>query len=233
MLINFFTNLTSPQSFTLADFYSLVNQLKPSLKEDIKPCNDHLYLLNYQQCYSGILECKKIYLVGVNETVVPKQNKDTGILLDQDYQILQLPDLNHQISVDQNNILKVLNSQTEFTAICFSNGTIDGQPLLKSSLYNQLKQMFKISNIDINNDYYHYSLKTNLYLHGGKDIELSSLNTMIKHYIQTNNQPDKLTVPLFSNHLSASKLETYNGCPYKYFNQYGLKLYPFKQPLFK
>ena len=29
MLINFFTNLTSPQSFTLADFYSLVNQLKP------------------------------------------------------------------------------------------------------------------------------------------------------------------------------------------------------------
>lgn len=233
MLINFFTNLTSPQSFTLADFYSLVNQLKPSLKEDIKPCNDHLYLLNYQQCYSGILECKKIYLVGVNETVVPKQNKDTGILLDQDYQILQLPDLNHQISVDQNNILKVLNSQTEFTAICFSNGTIDGQPLLKSSLYNQLKQMFKISNIDINNDYYHYSLKTNLYLHGGKDIELSSLNTMIKHYIQTNNQPDKLTVPLFSNHLSASKLETYNGCPYKYFNQYGLKLYPFKQPLFQ
>ena len=97
-------------------------------------------------------------MVGVNETVVPKQNKDTGILLDQDYQILQLPDLNHQISVDQNNILKVLNSQTEFTAICFSNGTIDGQPLLKSSLYNQLKQMFKISNIDINNDYYHYSL---------------------------------------------------------------------------
>ena len=56
MLINFFTNLTNPQSFTLADFYSLVNQLKPSLKEDIKPCNDHLYLLNYQQCYSGILE---------------------------------------------------------------------------------------------------------------------------------------------------------------------------------
>ena len=56
---------------------------------------------------------------------------------------------------------------------------------------------------------------------------------MIKHYIQTNNQPDKLTVPLFSNHLSASKLETYNGCPYKYFNQYGLKLYPFKQPLFQ
>lgn len=66
MLINFFTNLTSPQSFTLADFYSLVNQLKPSLKEDIKPCNDHLYLLNYQQCYSGILECKKsIWLVSM------------------------------------------------------------------------------------------------------------------------------------------------------------------------
>mgnify|MGYP006877197326 CR=1 FL=1 len=47
------------------------------------------------------LRMQKIYLVGVNETVVPKQNKDTGILLDQDYQILQLPDLNHQISVDQ------------------------------------------------------------------------------------------------------------------------------------
>lgn len=73
----------------------------------------------------------------------------------QDYQILQLPDLNHQISVNQ-IIFKVLNSQTEFTkAICFSNATVVSTN--KISLYNQLKQNIKISNIDINNDYYHYN----------------------------------------------------------------------------
>lgn len=233
LLVNFFTNLTSLQPFTLDEFYCLVDQLKPSLKDNIKPCNDHLYLLNYDQCYSGILDCKRTYLVGINETIVPKQSKDTGILLDQDYQTLNLPDLNYHIAREQNNILKVLNSQREFIAICFSNATIDGQPLLKSSLYNQLKEMFMITNIDINNDYLHSSLKTNLYRHGGKDNKQVVLNTMIDRYIQSNNQPDKLTVPLFSNHLSASKLETYNGCPYKYLNQYGLKLYPFKQPLFQ
>ena len=74
----------------------------------------------------------------MNETIVPIQTKDTGILLDHDYQILNLPDLNHQIALNQNNILKVLNSNMNFIAICFSNATIDGQPLLKSSLYNQL-----------------------------------------------------------------------------------------------
>lgn len=230
-LLNFFTKLTSSIFFTLNEFYSLVTQLKPELKESSKPCNDHLYLLNYHQCYSGILNCKKIYLVGVNETVVPQQIKDTGILLDQDYQTLQLPDLNHQIGLDQNNILKVLNSQTDFTAICFSLATIDGQPLLKSSLSNQLEEMFSFTNIDIKKDYLHKALQTNLYLQGGQDINCTSLNTMIERYKKTSNQPDKLTTPLFSKHLSASKIETYNSCPYKYYNQYGLKLYPFNQPI--
>lgn len=232
-VINFFTTLANSQSFTLNEFYSLVAQLKPGLKEDTNPCNDHLYLLNYNQCYSGILDCKQIYLAGVNETIVPKQNKDTGILLDQDYQTLKLPDLNYQIGIDQNNILKALNSNTNFVAICLSNATIDGQPLLKSSLYNQLEQMFTLTNINISNDYFHKCLKTNLYRLGGQDIDLASLNNMIDRYKQSSNQPQLITSPLFSNHLSASKIETYNGCPYKYFNQYGLKIYPFKQPTFQ
>lgn len=232
-LINFFNNLTSLQTFTIKDFYYLVEKLKPVLKEDKQICSDHLYLLNYNQCYSGILECSDIYLVGVNETIVPAQYKDTGILLDQDYQILNLPDLNYQIGLNQNNILKALNSNTNFTAICFSNATIDGQPLLKSSLYNQLTQMFSITKIDPQNDYLHHSLKNKLYLLNKQDPDSKQLNTIIKHYKQSNNQPDHLSIPLFSSQLSSSKLETYNSCPYKYFNQYGLKIYPFKQPLFQ
>lgn len=232
-LISFFNNLISDQPFNIKDFYNLVEELKPVLKEDKNICNDHLYLLNYNQCYSGILDCANIYLVGVNETIVPIQNKDTGILLDQDYQTLNLPDLNYHIGLNQNNILKILNSNTNFTAICFSNATIDGQPLLKSSLYIQLKQMFTFTKIDTNNDYLHYSLKNKLYLVNGQDINCKSLNNLINHYKQTNNQPDKLSTPLFSSYLSSSKLETYNSCPYKYFSQYGLKIYPFNQPIFQ
>lgn len=232
-LINFFNNLNSQQQFTIKEFYDLVTKMKPILKEDKKIYNDHLYLLNYNQCYSGILGCIYVYLVGVNETIVPTQIKDTGILLDHDYQILNLPDLNHQIALNQNNILKVLNSNINFIAICFSNATIDGQPLLKSSLYNELKTMFNFKKIDINKDYLHHSLKNKLYLLGKKDPNCKYLNSMIDRYKQTNNQPDKLTIPLFSSHLSSSKLETYNSCPYKYFNQYGLKIYPFKNPTFQ
>lgn len=104
ILINFFKNLRGEQFFTIKEFYNLVTKLKPILKEDKKIYNDHLYLLNYNQCYSGILECSYIYLVGVNETIVPVQTKDTGILLDHDYRILNLPDLNHQIALNQNSI---------------------------------------------------------------------------------------------------------------------------------
>ncbi len=233
ILINFFKNLRGEQFFTIKEFYNLVTKLKPILKEDKKIYNDHLYLLNYNQCYSGILECSYIYLVGVNETIVPVQTKDTGILLDHDYRILNLPDLNHQIALNQNNILKVLNSNMNFIAICFSNATIDGQPLLKSSLYNQLKTMFNFTSIDISNDYLHYSLKDKLYLLGGNDPNYKFLNNMINHYKQTNNQPNNLTQSLFSSHLSPSKLETYNACSYKYFNQYGIKIYPFKDPTFQ
>lgn len=232
-LINYFKEFQSSQKFSLADFYILIKKTKPELKEDKKPCNDHLYLLNYDQCYSGILDCKKVYLTGVNETVVPIQFKDTGILLDQDLNSLKLPDLSYRIGSNQNNILKALNSNNNYLVISFANASIDGQPLLKSTLYNQLNKMFDIKNINISKDYLHQSLKKNLYLKGHQDLEQTALNTMINKYIQSRNQPNTLTTPLFSNYLSASKLETYNGCPYKYYNQYGLKLYPFKKIAFQ
>lgn len=230
-LINFFNTLSSDQVFTLSEFYSLIDKLKPTLKENKQICSDHVYLLNYNQCYSGILECSHIYLVGVNETIVPSQISDTGILLDEDYKILNLPDLNYQIALEQNKLLRALNSNTNFTAICFSNATIDGQPLLKSSLYNQLTQMFKFTNIDISKDYLHISLKNKLYLHQGKDQNSTVLNNMIDYYKQSSNQPLTLSNSLHNLHLSSSKIETYNSCPYKYFNQYNLKIYPFMQPM--
>lgn len=232
-LISYFKTLESNITFTLKDFYHLVKMTKPVLKTTKKPNNDHVYLLNYEQCYSGMLNCQKVYLTGVNETVVPNQFKDTGILLDQDYLNLQLPGLNDQIACNQNNILKALNNKDNNTIISFSNATIDGQPLLQSSLYIQLAKMFDITNIDINADYLHQALKKNLYLKGSQDMRQSDLNQMIDYYKQKHNQPPTLNQPLFSNYLSASKLETYNGCPYKYYNQYGLKIYPFKQPAFQ
>lgn len=232
-LINFFKNLSSKQPFTLNEFFNLVYNLKPTLKENKEICNDHVYLLNYNQCYSGILECPYIYLVGINETIVPLQIKDTGILLDNDYQALNLPDLNYQIGLNQNNILRALNSNTNFVALCYSNATIDGQPLLKSSLFNQLKQMFNIHNLDISEDYLHFSLKNKLYLLQGRDDSSNTLNKMIDFYKQNSNQPNPLKAPPNVTYLSSSKIETYNSCPYKYFSQYNLKIYPFKQPIFQ
>lgn len=129
------------QSFTLNEFYNLVNNLKPTLIEDKQIYNDHVYLLNYNQCYSGILDCSYVYLVGVNETIVPSQIRDTGILLDNDYQTLNLPDLNHQIGLEQNNIIKNSKIVTlTFLLFALVMPQLMVNPLLKSSLYEQLKQ---------------------------------------------------------------------------------------------
>ncbi|MFV0394007.1 MAG: PD-(D/E)XK nuclease family protein, partial [Coprobacillaceae bacterium] len=52
--------------------------------------------------------------------------------------------------------------------------------------------------------------------------------TIIDYYKQQKNQPGTLSSKSFSNVLSASQLEVYNGCPYKYFCQYGLALQPYQ-----
>ena len=47
----------------------------------IKENYDSIYLLNYNQPYSELLGIQYIYCLGLNETIVPKEFKNTHLLL--------------------------------------------------------------------------------------------------------------------------------------------------------
>ena len=63
--------------------------------------------------------------------------------------------------------------------------------------------------------------------------EKEILNQNITNYIETQNQPlsinKEIIKKLYSPVLSVSQIETYNKCPFLYFIQYGLGVYPLKE----
>lgn len=230
ILINFFNSFSLYNDlFTLADFKELVDYLKPPLKITNKSLVDHVYLFNHTQVYSGILGIDDIYLVGINETIVPKSINDQGILLNHERHVLKnIMTIQDNLSLQQNDILKILGSTTKRIVLSYSSATTSGEPLLESSLINHLKELYNFKYLDTSLNYLHPSLYFNVYKLGGEIEHFSDLNMMVKRYKETKNQPSNLSVNPYSNILSVSQLETYNSCPYKYYLQYGLKLYPLK-----
>lgn len=108
----------------------------------------------------------------------------------------------------------------------YAMNTLDGETLLPSSLYKQLTHMFTCQKLPtplfMPQDVY--------YSRGGKNPDKAILNQNIETFLSTHNQPVQLsqetTKQLYSPYLSVSQIETYNKCPFLYFIQYGLGIYP-------
>lgn len=228
-LINYLLSFeTCMQKTSLKDFIDFIEYTKPSFTSSNKPVLDHVYLFNYQQPYSGILPIKKIYLVGLNETIVPPAFKDEGILLNKErIEIPNIYTIDNQLFLAKNNILKILSINKEIVfSYAMASGT--GETLLPSSLFLQLQQVYKIPLLPTIEKDVHPAFSEYLYSNGYHDKELE-IDAIINQYTHTSNQPLPLTLPLSIEQLSASQLETYNGCPYKYFYQYQIGIQPFNQ----
>lgn len=221
-----FENCT--QSTSLQDFIDFVEYTKPSFTSIHKPILDHIYVFNLQQPYAGILPIKKIYIVGMNETIVPPTFKDEGILLNiERMQIDNMYTINHQLLLAKNTILKILSANTE-VVFSYALASATGETLLPSSLFLQLQQVYTIQGLETLDKSVHPALSEYLYSEGNRNKELK-IDAIIEQYKYTKNQPLPLTLPLSIEQLSASQLETYNGCPYKYFYQYQIGIQPFSQ----
>lgn len=230
---SFFTTLQEYEDVcTLHEFIELLELIKPVYTKQTKDLQDHLYIFSHQQPYSDLLGIKQIYVLGFNETVVPSAIKDQGILLHKErIHIPHLATIDTQIATLQNQILKVLASNTTCITISYALASNNGETLLPSSLLKQLKGFFTCQTIKGIPVYYHDAVLTNLYASGGQVKTKEIVNKTIAQYKQTKNQPPVLLGKACGTTLSASQLETYNGCPYKYFQQYTLQIKPFNQPI--
>ncbi|MEG0368242.1 MAG: PD-(D/E)XK nuclease family protein, partial [Coprobacillus sp.] len=128
--------------------------------------------------------------------------------------------------VHYNDILKVLSQDALRICFSYSLQTLSGETLIPSSLYKQIQYMFSLKE-EPKAQFY---AMDDFYQLGGESSDKPILNKNIHQYLNCKNQPEKLskdiTDSLYSSHLSVSQIETYNKCPFAYFIQYGLNIYP-------
>lgn len=175
---------------------------------------------------------KHIFVLGMNETVLPRFIKDTSLLLNEDINFLRKNHIStplttqEQLGVHYNNILKVLQQPYLSMTFSYSVSTLSGETLLPSSLYKQLEKMYCLKALPIN----HYLSIEDYYAVGGQIDDKDIINHHIYDYLSNKNQPTSLSKEtvqnLYSSTMSVSQIETYNKCPFLYFIQYGLGVYP-------
>ncbi len=227
---------------------SLLNYHDPISQEEFKQfflatCSFDQIEVNRNQDYVSVCSLEEalsdnplyVYILGMNETILPHSIKDTALLLDEDILLLRELHKNtplltlEQLGVHYNDILKLLSQESKSMTFSYSLQTLSGETLLPSSLYKQLNTMFHLKK----QPPYHFLPLDEYYQQGGEVLDKEQLNHNIKDYIQSKNQPIQLSKEtvqsLYSPHLSVSQIETYNKCPFSYFIQYGLGIYPLKE----
>lgn len=226
----FFSSLSEYEdTISSKDYMDLIRMIKPMQKGLETTFLDHVYIANLQQTSLAVLPIKRMYILGLNETIVPSAIKDEGILLDKEKVALGLrPTIRDTLSLQQNHFLQILTSAAKEVVFSYSMASTTNETLLPSSYLLHLQKIFNIPSIDTSSFYQHPVNKHRLYMSNGRDITCESLNQTIDVYQQRKNQPENLTMLPYHTTMSASQLETYNGCPYKYFCQYGLELQPFR-----
>lgn len=177
---------------------------------------------------------KYVFILGMNETILPKRIKDTGLLLDEDIKLLREHNIPtplttlERLGLAYNEILKALQCPYHTLTISYPITSLSNETKLPSSLYKQLESMYDLKLLPKNT----YLSIDDYYLTGATYKNKDILNSNIQYYKETKNQSthiDKDVIKkLYNPTLSVSQIETYNKCPYLYFIQYGLGIYPSK-----
>ena len=123
----------------------------------------------------------------------------------------------------QNTLRHLFSCHHQKIILSYALRDLNGGDLVVSSIIQKLTKLFTIPTFK-KHILIHPSLKEDYYLKGHQDDSLSVLNHHLLVYKQSHHQ----VLPMHINHqhnpLSASKLEVYNQCPYKYYLQYILKV---------
>lgn len=227
VLLHYFDEIT-PSEFLqfFESTYPKQSQKSISNKDHINICTIDQFRVSFP---------KHIFILGMNETILPHLIKDTSLLLDEDIELLRAKHITtpltttERLGVHYNDILKALSQPALSLTISYPKQTLSGEALLPSSLYKQLQTMYSFQELPINE----FLPIDEYYLLGGMIPEKETLNQNIQQFIKEKNQPITLSQDcvsqLYSPTLSVSQIETYNKCPFLYFIQYGLGIYPLKE----
>ena len=220
-------------TITPKEFIEFFKATYPVQSQDISLSKDCVEVFHIEQV--SLSRPKHIFFLGMNETIFPRVIKDTSLLLDEDIETLRQHHIStpltttEQLGVHYNNILKAFLQPSCSMTFSYALNTLSGETLLPSSLYKQLKEMFVFKEFMTPT----FLPLEDYYLKGGLDENKDILNQHIHQYLSSKNQPDSLSLDivskLYSPTLSVSQIETYNKCPFQYYIQYGLGIYPLQE----
>lgn len=195
---------------------------------------------------------KYYYILGCNEEQFPLIKKDHGLLLNDEITACRKGNIDlginlfEEIEREYLQWFKLFLLNKEYH-LSYSSGSLAGDDLLPSSLYLSLKQLLPnqeeqwhqqrtlsdITNFTASKDIllkYHYA-----------DPLLQKEIHLEQQYRQSKNQPEPIQVEDYLKLIaknnryltSPSELETYNGCPFKYYLRYGMNVFRWQDSTLK
>ena len=193
-------------------------------------------------------EVKFVYIIGCDEGAFPTISSDNQLILNDELLASRDQGLNlgeslfEKIEAEYLNWFKVFSLERQYI-LTYPTGSLGGDEFLASSLYLALKKCWAIKEEVWSGDYQLSDVTT---LKASKEIvenyiEDSWVNHLVNDYEVHKNQPTPISVELLNqlvkkNHqtkISPSELETYNGCPFKYYVRYGLGIYKWRDWTFQ
>lgn len=210
---------------SIKEYLSLLELIYVSKDKMIKEKIDSIYLFNYSQAYSELLNIKYVYCLGLNETIIPQEFKNTKLLLNLEAQAINYPTTYDDLAKHQSNLLHIFSNHHQKITLSYALRDLNGEDLVVSSIISKLTKLYNIPKFT-KHLLIHPALKEDYYLLNEVDDNLTSLNNKLLIYKETKNQVLPLKLDYQPNPLSASKLQVYNQCPYKYYLQYILKVNP-------
>ncbi|KUK73590.1 MAG: ATP-dependent helicase/deoxyribonuclease subunit B [Clostridiales bacterium 38_11] len=154
-IMSIFEQIVSISEDTVIDMEELKNLLKTGFEEYqlsiIPPSEDSVTISTVSK--ATFVSVKNVYMVGMNEGMIPSIMADKGILYNDERSILS--SLGAQIHLDEYNIevgrhsfKKLLNAYSEKISFSYSLSDVEGKSLRPSIHVSRLKQLFPKLRID-------------------------------------------------------------------------------------
>ena len=160
--------LEGTEPLSLKEYLSLLQEMFSKKTHSLKESYDSLYLLNYNQPYSELLQTKYVYCLGLNETIIPQEFKNTNLLLNQEALALKYPTTYDTLNKHQNTLRHLFSCHHQKIILSYALRDLNGGDLVVSSIIQKLTKLFTIPTFK-KHILIHPSLKEDYYLKGHQD----------------------------------------------------------------
>ncbi len=247
------------EGITLKDFYELLKLMLSQMKVATPPQKlDAVTIASAER--SRLADPKVVFVIGVNEGIMPYNVKQSGLFTDKDKDLLESVGL----KISKTTLFKLaeerfvaycaLSAPSDRLFVCYPTSDLSGGVRRPSAIITQLKNMFgdEIAFTATQKGAAYFCTTKRAayykYIEGFQNVSTENLSIRSVldeipeyrdkiNYLENIQQDSAFSLSkgisrdlFFSNNLSisATRLESYNKCPFSYFCQYGLNLNPTK-----